>query len=62
MEDNFFYSKTINGETHLKMLSEKDDSFTKGYEEITMKDYMEVLNKIQKPKPQTEIKTETETK
>ena len=58
MEYNFFYSKTINGETHLKMLSDKDESLTKGYKEITMKDYIEAKNKMQKTKPQieTEIK------
>lgn len=51
MEDNFFYSKTINGETHLKMLSEKDDSLTKEYSEISFEEYSKMLNTISKNKP-----------
>ena len=51
MKDNFFYSKTINGETHLKMLSEKDDSLTKGYSEISFEEYSKMLSVMSKNKP-----------
>lgn len=47
MKDNFFYSKTINGNIHLKMVNIESESLEKeGYSKITMEEYNKLFDKV----------------
>lgn len=49
MENNFFYTKTINGEEHLKMMSVKDDLLEKdGYSEISYKRFVSTFSEAKR--------------